>query len=96
MSPGPISRRALRGFDDRLPLLEHEDSRARLAALDQRLAGRRVELRCRCGQPVELSVVEVGEERQCAQAVAHYSPSPGRPSPPSPPASPPIFDSIKL
>src|SRR6185437_5626810 len=87
---------ALRGFDDRLSLLEYEDSRARLAALDQGLAGGGVELRCRRGEPVELRVVQVGEERQCSQPVAHYPPSPGRPRPPSPPASPPIFDSIKL
>ena len=31
------------------------------------------------------------------EAVAHYSPSPGRPNPPSaPPASPPSFDSVRL
>src|SRR2546430_6464190 len=84
-------------FDDCLPLLEHEHAGARPAAFGQRLTGRRLDLRRRGSEPIELSVVEISEQRERAQAVPHRSPSPGRPSPPSaPPARPPSLDSIRF
>jgi hypothetical protein len=57
---------SFRGLYDRTPALEDENSRARAAALDQRLSGRRLELTCSGGQPIQLLVVEVGKQRQPA------------------------------
>jgi hypothetical protein len=57
-------------LDDDRAALEYEEPGSRSAALDQRPPGRRLELARRCSELVELRLVDVGEERYCAQAFA--------------------------
>jgi hypothetical protein len=58
-------------LDDRVTLLEHENPGARGATFDERPTRGRVELR-RCGcQAIELLVVEIREQRQSGESVAH-------------------------
>ena len=54
-----------------LSCLEHEHSRSGRASLDQQLSGRRVELCSGAREPIELIVVEVGEDGERAEPLAH-------------------------